>query len=55
MVSAFWYSKNIKIKVERKSMKQNKELFNLIKDKLLKNKTKRDSVIKIKNCYGIKL
>ena len=36
-------------------MKQNKELFNLIKDKLLKNKTKRDSVIKIKNCYGIKL
>ncbi|MBQ9012079.1 MAG: hypothetical protein IJ094_00585, partial [Bacilli bacterium] len=36
-------------------MNQNKELFNLIKNKLFKNKTKSDSIIKMKNCYGIKL
>ena len=36
-------------------MNQNKELFNLIKNKLFKNKTKSDSIIKMKNCYGTKL
>lgn len=36
-------------------MNQNKELFNLIKNKIFKNKTKPDSVIKMKNCYGTKL